>query len=428
MSRPLQVVELATNDTLGGAARSAYRLHVGLRELGVEARMLARWKHSDDPTVQAYEPNHIDQERIAVDRPTRQRWVTDNRTDRTDTLFSLGQLSLDVTHHPLVRSADVIHLHWVANFLGPASFDALVALDRPIVWTLHDEWAYTGGCHYAAGCDGYRHGCARCPQLFEDPLRLVERLFAERLAAWQGAPLTVVTPSRWLASCAGSSAILRGHDVRVIPYGLDTSVFTPPSAEARRIFRVRHGIPRERFVLAFGVDRLAERRKGHEHLVEALAIARERLGDVHLLRFGDPTGAPTIDLPTTDLGRIDDDDALALAYGSADAFVLPTLEDNLPNGVLESLASGTPVLGYATGGVPDLVEEGITGWLAPTGDVQALAAKLVEATADIEAARRMGVNGRIAALQRHTLRAQAGSYRALYEELLGGAASWEAVA
>ncbi|MBL9118709.1 MAG: glycosyltransferase [Phycisphaerae bacterium] len=414
------IVELATNDTLGGAARSAYRLHLGLRGLGLDVRMLARWKHSNDPSVHQVEADTIDANRVATERAIRHRWVRDNRTELTDTLFSLGHFSIDVSLHPLVRQADVLHMHWVANFLGPESFASLAALRRPLVWTLHDEWAYTGGCHYTAACEQFRRGCSSCPQLREDPLRLVERFYNERRDAWRDARLSVVTPSRWLAARAGESPLLGNHDVQVIPYGLDTTTFAPPSPEAKRVFRVRHGISRDAFVIAFGVDRIGERRKGYHHLIRAIAAVRESLRNVHLLRFGDATDAAPLDLPTTDLGSIHDDSALALAYGAADAFVLPTLEDNLPNGVLEALACATPVIAYATGGVPDVIVDGTTGWLAPTGRVDELAARLSEASRDIEAARRMGLNGRLTILREHTLRIQAQRYQRLYDELLEG--------
>lgn len=420
MSSSPRIVELATNDTLGGAARSAYRLHLGLRSLGVDVRMLARWKHSNDPSVVQLDDRFVDEDRLVADRATRDRWVRDNRTELSDTLFSLGHFSIDVGRHPLVADAEILHLHWVANFLGPAAFASIAALDRPIVWTLHDEWAYTGGCHYTASCERFTRGCSACPQLREDPLRLVERFFQERRDAWRDANLTVVTPSRWLADQARKSTVLGHHDVRVIPYGLDTTTFAPPSPEAKRVFRVRHGIPRDAFVLAFGVDRIGERRKGYHHLVRAIGECASNLRNVHLVRFGDPSDAPPLDLPTTDLGSINNDAALALAYGSADAFVLPTLEDNLPNGVLEALACATPVIAYATGGVPDVIADGVNGWLAPTGRVDELAARIASAASDADSARRMGLNGRLAVLRDHTLQAQALQYLRLYDEVIEG--------
>jgi glycosyltransferase involved in cell wall biosynthesis len=411
----VRVLGIAANDVLGGAARSAYRLHQGLSRAGVEARMLVRWKHSEDSSVTGLDASWQDEEHVASERAIRQRWVRENRTDRTDTLFSLGMPSIDIAAHPLVRWASVLHLHWCANFQGPASFGSLTALGTPVVWTLHDEWGYTGGCHYTAGCERYRDACDACPQLREDPLRLVGQGFDARRAAWIDAPLTVVAPSRWLADRARASAILGDHDVHLIPYGLDTGLFRPASRPARSAFRAAHGIADDAVVLAFGVDRIGERRKGYAHLLRAL----EGLSGATLLRFGDASGighGDELALPSVDLGPIQNDADLALAYAAADAFVLPTLEDNLPNGVLEAMACGTAVIAYATGGIPDVIDDGIEGLLVPTGDVERLARTLRVAVAAPADLGRMGQAGRERAERDHTLCRQAERYASLYRE------------
>lgn len=423
MTRPLRVVSLATNDVRGGAARSAYRLHLGLREAGVDARMLVRWKHSDDPTValaEVVEPEEC--------RTLRRRWARDNRSGRTDTLFSLPVYSASLAAHPLVRDADIVHLHWVANFLGSAGIAEIAALGKPIAWTLHDEWAYTGGCHYTAGCMSFAEsGCAACPQLRDDPLGLVARAFAERCAVLRAATVAVVAPSRWLTERARQSEALGHCASHTIPYGLDATLFAPCGPEARSAFRAAHGISSAAFVLAFGVDRLAERRKGLEHLHAALALVRHEVPSLVALRFGDATGAEALPVPTVDLGPISDDRHLALAYGAADLFALPTLEDNLPNGALESLSCGTPVVAYETGGIPDVIDHGTEGLLAPAGDVAALARNIVAAARSGLRLRDMGRAGRARVVAQHTLAVQAGRYMQLYAQL-GGRAALEAVA
>lgn len=410
----MKVLSIATNDVLGGAARAAYRLHTGLRAAGVDASMLVRWRHSGDPTVVAV-GDLADEESLVRERELRRRWVRDNRTDRTDTLFSLPLSELAIVEHPLVRAADVIHLHWVANFLGPERFAALARLGIPIVWTLHDEWGYTGGCHYAAGCERFRSGCAECPQLREDPLRLVERLAVARRAAWTASGLVVVGPSRWIAERAAASAILGGCAVERIPYGLDERLFRPSTESERADVRAELGLPIDAFVVAFGVDRIAEGRKGAADLEHALAALPR---DATLLRFGDATGAPPSKHRTIDLGVVRDDALLARAYGAADCFVLPSLEDNLPNGVLESMACGTPVVGYATGGIPDMVAEEVTGFLAPTGDRTALSQALRRAYDARSRLRAMGAAARERIEREHTEAVQASRYLRLYESLL----------
>ncbi|MFM7134022.1 MAG: glycosyltransferase, partial [Planctomycetota bacterium] len=352
----------------------------------------------------------------------RRRYGRDNRSERTDTLFSLPVHSAPLAAHPVVRDADIVHLHWVANFLDGDGIAALADLGKPVVWTLHDEWAYTGGCHYAAGCTDFATGgCARCPQLREDPLGLVASAFARRADAFRSRAIRVVAPSRWLAERARESIVFRGQSVETIPYGLDIDVFAPPSNEDRSAFRRSIGVPEDAFVVAFGVDRIGERRKGAVDLLEALELARRGFPGIHLLRFGDASGSSKPAFPTIDLGPIADDRRLALAYGAADLFALPTLEDNLPNGVLESLACATPVVAYRTGGIPDVVTEGVEGFLAPTGRVEALACAIMRAAARGGDARALGWAGRARILAGHTLAAQARAYARLYGRLLANA-------
>ncbi|MFO0827555.1 MAG: glycosyltransferase [Phycisphaerales bacterium] len=414
----MNVVGIATNDLRGGAARAAYRLHTGLCDAGISATMLVRWKQSHDASVTQLPESWFGAELLERERNVRQRWVRENRTTVTDTLFSLGSPSVQVAAHPAVQSADIIHLHWVANFLGPSSFTSLARLGKPIVWTLHDEWGYTGGCHYRAGCELHRERCTACPQLREDPLGLVPSLFDERRSAWHGAPLTVVGPSAWIAARAAESAILGGAPTKVIPYGVDTDVFKPASIDDRSAFRERYDIANEAFVVAFGVDRLGERRKGYDHLTTALELVARRLPKAVLLRFGEGGDARVPSLPTIDLGSISDDRTLALAYSSADCFVLPALEDNLPNGVLESMACGTPVIAYATGGIPEIVEHGRTGFLVPAGDTSQLGESIVSASSAGERLKTMGREARGRIESEHTLARQAARHVGLYAGIL----------
>src|SRR5262249_19568734 len=150
------------------------------------------------------------------------------RTSVSNTFFSLPTPAYDLSRHPLVAEADVIHLHWVATLLSPAGIAQLQRLGKPLVWTLHDQRAFTGGCHFSAACDHYQHECTPCPQLQRDPARLTAAILADSLATVEPG-ITVVCPSRWLADCAQKSALFRKFRIEVIPYGLDVARFRPSS-------------------------------------------------------------------------------------------------------------------------------------------------------------------------------------------------------
>ncbi len=157
------------------------------------------------------------------------QYLNRNRTELSNTFFSLSYPGWDISRLPLAQAADVINLHWVADFQSPPTLKRLFEVGKPVVWTLHDQWAFTGGCHYSAGCEGYRSSCTGCPQLREDPYDLPAAILGDKLDAFRNAKLTIVTPSHWMAECARSSRAFRDVPVRVIPNGLETDIFQPAS-------------------------------------------------------------------------------------------------------------------------------------------------------------------------------------------------------
>lgn len=420
----MRIVHLATSDISGGAARSAYRLHRGLLELGERSSMLVQRKASNDAAVQQSEGRRHPLafyggllQSLAIDR---------NRSEVSNTHFSLGWPGQDVSQHPLVQEAEVVHLHWISGFQSSTDLARLLALGKKLVWTLHDLRPFTGGCHFSAGCEKYQADCRQCPQLAEDPFSLPAAVLADQVRAAANASLAVVTPSRWLNACARRSRVFAGADIETIPYGLDTSQFQPMSqAEARR----RIALPENGFLLLAGADHGAERRKGFHKLSEALeACAADPAfrrgidgGEITLLCFGRPSEAlKTLPLPVKSLGYIESDEGLRAIYSAADVFVLPSLEDNLPNTILESLSCGTPVAAFNVGGVPDLIEAGQTGFMAAAGDALSLSRILVNAVArpEILAAMRAACRRRVE--ERFSLRMQAQQYQQLYQRLLPG--------
>jgi glycosyltransferase involved in cell wall biosynthesis len=292
--------------------------------------------------------------------------------------FSLANFGQNIAQHPLVQQADIINPHWInQGFLSLHNLQQLASLGKPVVWGLHDMWAFTGGCHYSGTCTRYEQACGHCPFLKNPgPTDLSHRIW-QRKQRQLPSNLHFVASSDWLAECARSSSLLRNYPVHSIPIPVDTQVFAPATPEGRQRFRATHGIAPDRIILLFVAIKVSEPRKGFHHLREALQMLRAtRPGlalDVVVLGNSDPVIAQALPYPVHALGMVRDEAQLAQIYGAADVFVIPSLEDNLPNTVLEALACGTPVAGFSTGGIPQMVDHEQQGFIAPQADSKALA-------------------------------------------------------
>jgi glycosyltransferase involved in cell wall biosynthesis len=415
----MRIVHIAAVDAEGGAARAAYRLHQGLLGAGVESSMLVKRKVSGCESVHVA-PAYDATEAFFWDL-MEVYYLGLNRTEISNTYFSIGGPGVDLSQRPLVRQADVLHLHWVADFQSPSTIARLQALGKPIVWMLHDQRPFTGGCHFSAGCARYKKDCGGCPQLEEDPLGFPAMNLADQVQLLATDSICVTSPSRWLAQCARQSALFRRARIEVIPYGIDTDAFSPrPYAEAKS----KLGLRPDSFQLLFGADFGSEKRKGFAELIAALKICwkdgafrqRIREGQVGLLAFGRPHD-DLKQFPVKSLGYISGDDALSWVYSAADLFVLPSLEDNLPNTAVESMSCGTPVLAFEVGGLPDLV--GDTGRLVAP-DKEALSQAILSICAKPGECRSWRPACRERILSGFSAPLQAQHYLRLYEELLKG--------
>jgi glycosyltransferase involved in cell wall biosynthesis len=318
------------------------------------------------------------------------------------------------------RSApEAVHLHWISG--GMLRIESLARLGRPLIWTLHDMWAFTGGCHYDEGCGRYVEACGRCPVLSSSRRWDLSRwVMCRKRRAWRGVPITLVAPSRWLADRASAASLFRDRPVRVIANGLDLDLFQPVDPGlARRLL----GLPPERSYLLFGaLDPAGERRKGFG----LLQIALQRLAEagwrdrLELLVVGAPAPAAPLDLGLRIhvLGVLRDELSMALALAAADAVVVPSIQDNLPNMAIEAFACGRPCIGFAVGGLPEIVEDGTNGRLAAPLDTSELASAIAWVLQDEERRRALGRAARRKAEQAYDLRLVARRYADLYAEVL----------
>lgn len=417
----MKITHLSTYDVAGGAARAAYRLHVGLRSAGQDSRMLVLFKSSSDPTVIEFDPPRDIPTRIRrgwsrrlIER--RARNAVKRKIGATTFSDDLSQHGADVLRR--LPETDVLNLHWVAGLFDYQSFFRRLPQDLPIVWTLHDMNAFTGGCHYDEGCDKFTKECGACPQLHSsnqaDLTRHVWHRKRNAFATLAADRLQIVTPSRWLGGQVNRSSLFSRRAVTVIPNGIDVESFRPRD---RFLAREKYDIPQNAKVLLFVADSTAEKRKGLGILREALA-ALDDSEEYFFVAIGRELKDQGLRGACKLIDYLADEQALSSVYSAADVFVIPSLQDNLPNTAIEAVACGTPVIGSNVGGIAEIVRDGRTGFTVPPGDWQALAKMIREVLENDSLRSALSAECRRVAVEEYSLTVQAHRYEELYKEIL----------
>ncbi len=419
---PMQVAVVNKWDRFGGAARAAFRLYQALQESGIEVRYFVNEKTCNDQEIVAV-ANSDGDERF-FETIIHRHYINENRTELSNTCFSFTCNGSLLHCEPSFLDADIVNLHWVEQFVSLKSLRDIVALGKPIVWTLHDQRPFTGGCHYTAGCNHFEENCAHCLQLREDPHHLPAVYLQKKKEILQHANLAIVSPSNWLAEEAKKSSLFYGRRVEVIPNSVDINIYRPqPKSAAKQHL----DIPTQTTTLMFGALYNNEKRKGVHILLEALNICCQdnwfaencRNDRVLVLVVGNEGDTLNeLPLPVRQLGYIESDREMASIYCATDFFVLPSLEDNLPNTILEAMSCGTPTVAFDAGGIPDLVEHGYNGLLVERGSVEALAAAILDLLQHEDMRARLSVNCRSKVERHYTREVQARGYTELFGELL----------
>jgi glycosyltransferase involved in cell wall biosynthesis len=366
----VRILHICYSDLNGGAARAAYRLHRSHKKYGLDSCMLVVEKTSNDPSV--YAVSKFESLRIRL-------------SNKISRLLLLLQQSENPIHHSLnvissglVKTVnninpDIINLHWIGNEM--ISIKEISSLAQPIVWTLHDMWAFCGAEHYSDDSntiDRFTNGYCKSGRNNRDRGLDINRfIHSRKMKYWKNSNMTIVCPSNWMSECANKSTLLDGKNILVINNCVDHQQYYPMNMDSSR--SLLNLAPNKIFILFGAVSGRSDPRKGFFYLNSALnQIAKD--SDVELIVFGDGTKGFTTNRAITihSFGAVMDDDTLRTLYNAATVFVAPSLQDNLPNTVVEALACGTPCVVFPIGGMAELISDTELGWLCESVSVKSL--------------------------------------------------------
>lgn len=360
----MKILIINTAENKGGAAVACNRLHEALLQNGVDSKMLVRQKSSTDKTVFEFTNSPL-RKKINLFFFFLELFILKFfKKDGVD--FSLPWFGPALHKHPLVKDADIIHLHWVQNsFLTLRSLKKLQSLNKPIIWTLHDMWAFTGGCHYNVDCRKFETSCSECPQLKNTSIADFSKSTFKEKQLIYSAKNIIVTPSNWLAKEAKISTLLKNNKVSVIPYNINFDLFKPIE---KNIAKENFGIDTTKKVILFVSMNIEDQRKGFEYFKKSIIELENTIenwtNDYEILAIGRNSDVKHFNTKIHYTGRLSNIEKISMAYAAADVFVAPSTQDNLPNTVIESLACGTPVVAFNIGGMPDMIDSTINGYIA----------------------------------------------------------------
>lgn len=415
----MNILHINTTDNIGGAGRAMYRLHQGLKHQGQASYILAKSRTTGEPDVQAI-AEAVGNRHSLLGR------LIDFVGVRADAWFGIPDFHRSTRHileTKCFQQAQVVHFHNLHGGYFNYHLLPTFAAHKPVVWTLHDMWALTGHCAYSYDCERWKTGCFDCPLLREPGRQMVSpgptridrtrRIWRNKQQLYRKTRLHVVTPSYWLYKLAGESILAKADSIQCIPNGVDLAVFRPVD---RTMARCALDIDLNAKVILFVAAHVTDRRKGFSYLLNALHTLQDTESIV-LLTTGTMgmAGTQLGRFRCRNLGQLSDERLLSLAYNAADLLVFPTLADNQPLVLIESLACGTPIVSFDVGGVPEMVRHGETGYLACYKDAHDLAQGVLTLLEDDNLRARMRQQCREIAEKEYGLALQAQRYIALYE-------------
>ncbi len=373
----MRVLIVNTSERTGGAAMAANRLMEALNNNGVKAKMLVRDKETESLTVVGLNKGWLSQWHFLRERLS----IFSRLHFSKKHLFEIdiANSGFDITGLREFREADIIHLSWInQGMLSLAGIRKILDSGKPVVWTMHDAWPATAICHYPRGCKAFMTTCRYCSMLpgHGGKTDLAYRVWSRKKQMFGRHHISFVACSRWLEQQAKQSALISQHSITNIPNPIDTRVFRPADKQEAR---QRLGLPLDKKLILFVSQRVTDRRKGMDFLIDAIdelvkaqPDASEHIG-VAILGGHAEDFKDQLSLPAYPLGYVSDEKKIVDVYNAVDVFVLPSLEDNLPNTIMEAMACGIPCVGFKTGGIPEEIDHRKNGYVAEYRNVLDLA-------------------------------------------------------
>ena len=416
----MKLVMLNTYDNVGGAGIATYRLHRGMRSIGVYSKLIVLQKGTSDPTVILPAAPQTRLKRIMARFYIRKdQRITSYLQLKGNRYFSSARCPDNLVSKVNELDPDVVHLFWVNS--GFMKIETLPQFKKPIVWTLHDMWPFTGGCHYDDECRKFMQSCGKCPILESGSDHdLSRQIWDRKRKSWGNVPIVVVATSHWMAEMARSSSLFKDQRIEVIPNGLDTDRYKPND---KRAAREAYGLPQDKHLVLFSAFvATSDKRKGNHFLVQALKkMALAGWGDkaeLVLIGASEPDNPPDLGMKVHYMGHLHDEISQVLLYSAVDVTVAPSMQENLSNTVMESLACGTPVVAFDIGGMPDLIDHQRNGYLAKPFEPDDLAEGMKWVLANKARHATLSQFARSKVVERYALKTVANHYLSLYHNIL----------
>lgn len=367
----MKILIVNSLDTIGGAAKASYRLHKALIEEGIDSTMLVQLKYGDDFTVigQSSKISKL----FNLIRPVLDQLPLKIFNKKTETIFSPSWFGFNSIIKKINEiNPDIVHLNWITG--GMIKIENLLKINSKIVWSLHDNWAFTGGCHIKWQCERFKDKCGKCPNLASKKDNDISRWVWKRKyrTFTKMNNLTIVGLSKWGIDSSKQSSLLKTKKHVLIPNPLNTSIYRPfNKPKARELWNLDIN---KKYILFGAISATKDINKGFSKLSTALEKVKNH-SNVELVVFGSskPKNPPKFKFKTHYVGELHDEISLVSLYSAVDVMVVPSLQEAFGQTASEAMSCGTPVVAFKTSGLIDIIDHKINGYLAIAFDTTDLA-------------------------------------------------------